>query len=147
MRSSARDVATALVEFMPRFNDKLASLFPSRAEAVESLTKSQVRVLMLLGKRSGATATELGEGLNMTKANLTGILDELEAKGLAQRATDPKDRRKSLLDLTARGRKTADAIALEFEKALEARIGPLTDQDRAALARSLAAASAILDRI
>jgi DNA-binding MarR family transcriptional regulator len=144
---TVHDVAKSLVDFMPHFNDKLASLFPPSTRAIGTLSKSQVRVLMLLRKRSGQTATELGEGLNMTKASLTGILDELESKGLAERSADPEDRRKFRLGLTGSGRKTADAIARELDKVLEARIAPLSARDRVALARHLAAATDILAKL
>jgi DNA-binding MarR family transcriptional regulator len=147
MKNTVHVVAEALAGFMPHYNDKLASLFPPSKEAVAALTKSGVRVLMLLRKRSGQTATELGEGLNMTKASLTGILDELEEKGLAERKTDPADRRKLRLSLTGSGRKTANAIAREFDKVLETRIAPLPSKDREALARHLAAATEILAKL
>jgi DNA-binding MarR family transcriptional regulator len=147
MDGSVPCLAEALVDFMPQFNDKLVSLFPPSPAAVEGLSKSQVRVLMLLRRRPGGTATELGEGLNMTKANLTVILDELESRGFAQRSADPEDRRKLRLDLSAAGRKSADAIALELEKVLEARIAPLAAGDREALARALASATAILEKL
>jgi len=140
-------VAAALVDFMPQFNDKLMSLTPSSHEAAGSLTKSRVRALMLLRARTGATATELGECMGMTTANLTAILDGLESRGLAQRSADPEDRRKMRIALTARGRKAADAIVREFNHLLAERIAPLSDEDRGDLARSLASAASILEKL
>jgi MarR family transcriptional regulator, negative regulator of the multidrug operon emrRAB len=147
MNDGVRNVAESITDFMPHYNDKLASLFPPSPETTGKLTKSQVRVLMLLRKRPGQTATDLGEGLNMTKASLTGILDELESRGLAERAIDPEDRRKYRLDLTGSGRKAAETIAREFEKALEARIAPLSAKDREAFARHLGAVSRLLAKL
>jgi DNA-binding MarR family transcriptional regulator len=147
MDNTVHEVAKSIFGFLPLFNDKVASLLPPSPETIGTLKKSQVRVLMLLRKLSGQTATRLGEGIGMTKASLTGILDELESRGLAERSADPEDRRKSRLSLTGSGRKVADSIAREFEKALEARIAPLSAGDRAALARHLAAATEILAKL
>lgn len=147
MARDIEEVAKSVVDFMPQFADKILSLFPLSPEAVGSLTKSQVRVLMLLREGTGRTATELGEGLGMTKASLTGIVDELESRGLAQRTADADDRRKQRIDLSAPGRKLANAIGEEFEKVLEARIAPLSEKDRAALSRHLAAATEMLKKL
>lgn len=148
MARARSGIAKSIVDFMPQFNDKINSLFPlPRPSAVDSLTKSQVRVLMLVSERPGQTATELGDGLGMTKANLTGILDELESKGLAERAADPKDRRKFRVGLTAPGRKKAEAIAREFDKVLESRIAPLSEKERLAFASHMSALTELLTKL
>jgi DNA-binding MarR family transcriptional regulator len=147
MGNSIGEVAESLVGFMPQFNDKILSLFPPSPEVAKVFSKSQVRVLMLLRKRSGQTATELGEGLGMTKASLTGILDELESKGLARRTADPEDRRKLRVGLSGPGKKAADSIARALEGALGERIAPLSAEDRRALARHLGALTIILAKL
>jgi DNA-binding MarR family transcriptional regulator len=103
--------------------------------------------LMLLKDRPGQTATELGEGLNMTKASLTGILDELELKKLVRREADAEDRRKSRLSLTDKGRKSAEALSGELQALLAARLAPLAEAEREALARHLSAAQALLSKL
>jgi len=145
--SSIARVGESVIDFLPRFNDRILSLFPSAREAELSLTKSQVRALMLIRKASGQTATELGESLCMTKANMTGILDELESRSLAERAADPGDRRKLRIRLTSAGRKAADSIARELDRRLEERFAPLPRKDRLAFADHLASLSELLDKL
>jgi DNA-binding MarR family transcriptional regulator len=147
MPIKTRDIAISIVDFMPLFNDRLNSLFSSAKEVPGGLTKSQGQTLMFLRRSPRRTATDLGEALGMTKASLTGILDALEAKGFVRRTADIEDRRKSRLALTASGMKTCDAIAGYFDRALEARIGPLSMPDREALAGHLRAATEILAKI
>lgn len=144
---SIHEVAEALFEFEPQFNDKIATLIvPARNEKL-ALTRSQFKALILLMFGPGRTATELGEALGMTKASLTGILDVLESLGLAARKSDPEDRRKARLYLTAAGRKLCEGKKKEFDAKLEARLATLSDADRAALARHLAAAASILKKL
>ena len=141
-----RGLADSIADFSMAYNDKLASLFSPRKKE-RALTRSQVMALMLLARRPGQTATELGENLNMTKASLTGILDALEAGNLARRTADEADRRKSLIALTKMGESMAEGIGREFEAALAERIAPLSAGDREGLRRSLAEAASILAKL
>jgi DNA-binding MarR family transcriptional regulator len=50
--------------------------------------------------------TQLAERLSCVKSNVTQLVDRLEADGLVQRESDPKDRRTKLATLTAVGRKS-----------------------------------------
>jgi DNA-binding MarR family transcriptional regulator len=147
MPIKTREIAMSIVDFMPLFNDKLDSLFSSAKEVPGGLTKSQGQTLMFLRRRPGRTASDLGEALGMTKASLTGILNALEAKDLVRRAEDFEDRRKSKLALTTSGKKTCDAIANYFDKALEASIASLSMPNREALARHLRALTEILAKL
>jgi DNA-binding MarR family transcriptional regulator len=147
MPTKTRDLAISIVDFMPLFNDRIASLFTPAKEVVLGLTKSQGRTLMLLHRNPGRTATELGEALGRTKASLTGVLDALAARGLVRRTADTEDRRKSRLVLTLSGKKACDTLAGEFDKALETSIATLSASDREALARHLRAVTEILAKI
>lgn len=60
--------------------------------------------------RRGFTFVELSQFLLVTSANLTGIVDRLEAEGLARRRTDVLDRRVIRLKLTVRGRELLNAL-------------------------------------
>jgi DNA-binding MarR family transcriptional regulator len=77
-----KEIAGAILAFEEQYNEKLAVLFsPDRSEK-PFLTRSQIKTLFLLLMRPSQTASELGDAMRMTKANLTGILDALEAEGL-----------------------------------------------------------------
>jgi DNA-binding MarR family transcriptional regulator len=142
-----KEIADAILDFEEQYNDKIASLFrPVRGEG-PILTRSQVKVLFMLLHRSAQTATELGEGLDMTKASLTGILDALEAAGLAKRSSDSEDRRRSKVTLTAAGCKLCEEKAREMDAKLEARFAQFTEAERAEFVRQLRSASQLLKKL
>ena len=67
------------------------------------LTVEQMHLLKNMSLETGITQKALGGMVNKTPANLTRILDRLEAKALIQRQPDPGDRRVYLVFLTEKG--------------------------------------------
>lgn len=67
------------------------------------LTSAQFDVIATLGNTAGLTMGELGEKTLITKGTLTGVVDRLAAKGLAQRSSSASDRRSTVVQLTAAG--------------------------------------------
>src|SRR5262245_11995135 len=55
---------------------------------------------------NGMRMGELSNRLMVTTGNITGLTDEMEAEGLVERLSDPRNRRASLVRLTAKGKKT-----------------------------------------
>src|SRR5215211_416267 len=51
------------------------------------------------------TMSEVASALECDNSNVTGIVDSLEEKGLAQRRASEQDRRVKLIDLTKEGRR------------------------------------------
>ncbi|MHB1559051.1 MAG: MarR family winged helix-turn-helix transcriptional regulator [Isosphaeraceae bacterium] len=75
--------------------------------AAHGLTLAQFDVLMTLCHGEGITQQELAEWLLVTKANVVGLIDRVEAAGWVERRADPEDRRVKRLYLTDAGRKLA----------------------------------------
>lgn len=71
---------------------------------VAGLTLAQFDVLANLGMSEGITQQELAERLLVTKGNVCGLLDRMEAAGLVERRADAKDRRANRIYLTRLGR-------------------------------------------
>lgn len=67
------------------------------------LTPAQFDIVATLGNTPGMTFKELGEKTLITKGTLTGVVDRLEAKGLARRVVKPEDRRSTIVQLTEKG--------------------------------------------
>lgn len=76
-----------------------------RMQASLGLTGPQRVALRVLGRGPGMSAGTLATILRLHPSTLTGILQRLEGRGLVWRAVDPTDRRRSRLELTARGRR------------------------------------------
>lgn len=52
--------------------------------------------------------SDIGLKINVTRASMTGLIDDLEKDQLLQRINHPKDRRKVILRLTDKGRKLVE---------------------------------------
>ncbi len=57
---------------------------------------------------------DLGEVLLMTRANVTGLIDHLEEKGLVKRVIDSSDRRARFARITKKGEGLLDEVAPVF---------------------------------
>lgn len=79
------------------------------------LTLEQLLLLKNMPVDSGITQSDLGKIANKTPANITRMLDRLEAKALIARRTDPGDRRACLILLTNKGRTFLEGVKEVFE--------------------------------
>jgi len=75
-----------------------------RMETRLGVTAPQRLVVRIVGRFPGISAGEVAEILHVHPSTLTGVLKRLEARGIVTRRADPKDARRALLALTARGR-------------------------------------------
>jgi len=62
------------------------------------------------------TMGEIATFLHCDPSNVTGIVDNLEEKGLAERRPSPQDRRVKLIEPTAAGRRLRARLVREMEK-------------------------------
>ncbi len=79
-------------------------------------------VLSVLAQSPGAQTTLAGR-LQVSPSVIVDMVDELEGLGAVRRVRDTQDRRKQLVELTARGRKLAarsTALAVELDTELMA---------------------------
>ncbi|HET7785101.1 MAG TPA: MarR family transcriptional regulator [Myxococcales bacterium] len=76
-----------------------------RMESSFGVTGPQRLVLRIVGRFPGIAAGRVAEILHVHPSTLTGILKRLEARGMLQRRSDPRDARRALFALTAKGRK------------------------------------------
>jgi DNA-binding MarR family transcriptional regulator len=75
-------------------------------------------------------ATELAEAGRLTSGSMTNRIDRLEGGGLVRRLHDARDRRRVLVELTARGRKLVDQATAERFKAAANALDSLDRQQR-----------------
>jgi DNA-binding MarR family transcriptional regulator len=64
----------------------------------------------------GIRMGELSQRLMVTNGNVTQLADQLEREGLVERTADARNRRASLIRLTANGRRRFDLIARANER-------------------------------
>jgi DNA-binding MarR family transcriptional regulator len=69
------------------------------------LSVGQWKVLPIVGYHGPMSAKEVGERTSLEPEKVTRAVDQLVARGLVSRRADPKDRRRVVLSLAARGKK------------------------------------------
>jgi DNA-binding MarR family transcriptional regulator len=87
------------------------------------LTVTQWRVMAALGRFAPLTASDVGQRIVMDKVAVSRAVAGLMKRGLVERATDQRDRRRASLELSATGRAMHARIvpiALEYEQRLYA---------------------------
>ena len=118
----------------------------ARYMATYGLSKSTLNVLMLLrhGSPEGMQLHDLGEILLVSKANITGLIDHLEKKGLVKRVTGVRDRRARFARITRKGEALLDDVVPVHYQNLKLLLDDLTNEDKQALVKLLKKARASL---
>jgi DNA-binding MarR family transcriptional regulator len=102
----------------------------SGARALESLdiTGRQLAVLIVLDAAEPLSQLDAAKELGVDRTTMVALIDELEHKGLVERRRSPDDRRKNIVELTARGKETlaeGERRHQEAEKAFLADLTPI----------------------
>lgn len=105
------------------------------AAAGHALTGAQARLLCLLS-REPLPMRKLARRLKCEPSNVTGIVDRLESRGLAERRPDPADRRVKLAAATSDGRRVAQSLGESLRFAREPLAG-LPEGERVVLRNAL----------
>lgn len=119
------------------------------ALAKHALTLGQFDILATLrrhGPKGGLTPGELLRSVMLSSGGMTARLDKLEEAALIARVGDAEDRRKVVIELTAKGRRVIDAAtATRFAEA-EAALPPLNANEMETLAGLLRRWLSMLDK-
>jgi DNA-binding MarR family transcriptional regulator len=109
------------------------------------LTGSQLLLLQALFREGALSAGELAGALHLSQATITSIVDRLEAKTLVRRRRGVVDKRKVLIELTARGRRVVmtapDVMQKDFIEAFRG----LPDWEQTLMLSSLQRLAQMLD--
>lgn len=104
----------------------------NQALAPHGLTHTQFRVLKLLHREPPLTVrqADIEQFFSMTNPTVTGILNNLQRKGLIVRVTNPQDGRSKVIGLTGKANELLPALA-PLNAALEAELTRnLTPEER-----------------
>lgn len=141
-RARTAEPTLALERFLPyrlsvlsnRLSRSIAAVYARRFR----LTIPEWRVMAVLGRFGPMSAIGISERTAMDKVRVSRAVARLIAAGRVARSIDSADRRRSVLDLTARGRAVYTEI-VPLALAAEARlVSTLTPAERAALDRIVA---------
>jgi DNA-binding MarR family transcriptional regulator len=101
------------------------------------LRDRHLMALAILSADEGQSQQDLARHLSLDPTLVVALIDDLEEQGLCKRARHPEDRRRHVIELSAKGRrvyKEARALAVKVGDAIFA---PLDRSERAQLTESL----------
>jgi len=84
--------------------------------ASSGVNEQKWRVLRVLDEAGPMEQTAIAEAACLLLPSLSQILPSLEKEGMVQRATDPTDRRRTIVSVTERGRSVIRSHLAESEK-------------------------------
>ena len=103
-----------------------------------SVTLPQFDVLSELEHAGGPlTMSQLSRELMVSNGNVTGVIDRLEKSGFVKRVRAEHDRRIQFIELTAKGSKAFDKMAVQHERWLAELLSGLTLTDMGTLQQLL----------
>ena len=91
----------------------MAHTRPSLRE--HGLSDQQWRVLRVLGEHGTVETGRVAREAYILGPSLTGVLARMERDGLVRRERDPADQRRTVVDATAKGRKTIARLSDTIE--------------------------------
>lgn len=139
--------AAFMKESQPEFSQDAVEVFFSLVFAYDAITTHFARrfqrydltfpgfnMLMILHhpvyRETGCPLSQLGELLLVSKANVTGVMDSLEKRGLAERADAPHDRRVKLAKITEQGKDLLAAMLPGHFRETKRVSSPMTQQEK-----------------
>jgi len=119
----------------------VAVIAQSMAEADQSLTVPQMRVLTIISRYGPMNLSEVASHLGVHPSNATRICNRLVEIGLVDRKEDPDDRRRLVLSLTAAGSRLWNGLTDRRRQSIELVVRKMAPSERAELAAGMAAMS------
>jgi len=101
------------------------------------LTRPEVTILFCLGQIDGITAKDVADITRQPKNTLSRGSLVLENKKLIARENDQRDRRRSILNITEKGRQICDRVVESYQQIEHNMISPLNRKDLQDLDRIL----------
>lgn len=99
---------------------------------------TEARVLYDLGRADRAETSELRELLGLDRGYLSRILARFERSGLIRRDRSPRDRRRQIIRLSAKGRRALEDLERRSDQQAAELLDPLGDSDKAQLLGGMA---------
>ncbi len=105
--------------------------------AGEDAHPAQAGCLLVLSRTDGLSQSDLATMLHVSRPTVTTMVQKMEAAGVVERRTDPRDQRVTRLHLTDAGRDLASRMREVHSDIINGTIGALPDADRHELLRLL----------
>jgi MarR family transcriptional regulator, organic hydroperoxide resistance regulator len=126
------DVADAFLQIANRQRQILHSSLGK-----QGFNPGQAICLKALADNDGATQSQIGEAMNLTRPSVTRILQRMERGGLVHRVADPVDQRVTRVYVTDTGREAIGSLRAGFAEYVSRTVALLPEDDRRELSRIL----------
>lgn len=140
MESRDFDLETFLPFLLNQAAETTSHAFAEIYQKRYGMTRGQWRVMANLGRFGSMTATEICRRGQLEKTKVSRAVHALEKKGWLSRKSLESDRRSECLSLTEAGRAVFQDMgqaALDYDRALRARLGEAAAQEAIAILRRL----------
>ncbi len=135
--SSLERVAARPTWLISRANARSQGLLTD-AFAAEGVRGYHFRLLAALDQYGPASQAELGRNTGIDRSDVVATLNDLVARGLAQRAPDPDDGRRNVVTMTRRGARALERLDAVLDDVQDAGLAPLSPSERRTFLRLLA---------
>lgn len=108
---------------------------------------SHVKVIICLAQLGPLSITQLSQRLNISKPNMTPIIDKLILEGLVTRSEDPNDRRVIKVEITKKACDLFEAHKEKVTNSLTNKLAKLNSQDLNDLEHLTSALSTIISKL
>ncbi len=125
-----------LIYTLARLNRVLSKIMLNNAME-ENLTPQQRGILMILTRKNSIPMNWLGRALLVTPPNITSIIDRMEKKSYVKRVEDPNDRRKTAIQLTAKGKQLIETANERYKERIKESLAILTPREQEMLLQLL----------
>ena len=112
-----------LFDQLIRFETELWNAVDARLRAEFDLPLSRLEPMQVIARRSSCRVYDIADELSITIGGTSKLVDRIEAAGYCVRRANPNDRRSSIIELTAAGRRVLAKATKVFEDELRTRIG------------------------
>ncbi len=114
---------TALFTDLVRLETRLYNALDARLKAEHDLPLGQFEFLRFIASRDSARVFDLAGEMAITVGATSKAVDRLESAGRIRRTANPADRRSSLVEITAAGRRALETATPTVEAELQTWIG------------------------
>jgi DNA-binding MarR family transcriptional regulator len=106
-----------------RFEIELWNAADVRLRNEFQLPLSQFEPMSVIDRRPGCRVYDIAAELGVTTGGTSKLVDRIEARGYCRRLPNPADRRSSLLELTAEGKRVLTEAGVAFDEELQRMLG------------------------
>jgi DNA-binding MarR family transcriptional regulator len=128
-----------------RVETRLYNAASARLRAERGLSLGQFEMLEIIGRVRGCRVLDIAGELAITVGAVSKAVDRLVAAGWCRRTAHPQDRRSSVLQLTADGKKQVTAARPVVEAELRSLTGAVPPEEWARIGAAMATLRASLE--